>query len=143
MWLRLDGTGPLHRQTYRGLRRAILEGELEPGAKLPSTRALAAEAGISRNTVLQAYEQLVAEGYAVGRRGSGTYVFVRFETGSCTNAIFSTWACVVFNCFAYRVTNFGGSGRSCPSAWRASISDSVALTLAARFASVGCEFQKA
>src|SRR5262245_18602523 len=74
MWLALDGEGPLHRQAYRALRQAILCGALAPGRKLPSTRALAREAGLSRNTVLQAYEQLVAEGYAAPRAGSGHYV---------------------------------------------------------------------
>src|SRR5207237_10843091 len=44
------------------------------GARLPSTRALAAQMGISRNTVLAAFEQLHAEGYLEGRLGSGTYV---------------------------------------------------------------------
>jgi GntR family transcriptional regulator/MocR family aminotransferase len=74
LWLRLDGEGPLHRQAYRALRAAILSGQLRAGARLASTRALAAELGVSRNTVLQAYEQLVAEGYAATRTGSGTYV---------------------------------------------------------------------
>ncbi len=74
MWLALDGEGPLHRQAYRALRQAILAGALAPGRKLPSTRVLAREAGLSRNTLLQAYEQLVAEGYAAPRAGSGHYV---------------------------------------------------------------------
>jgi GntR family transcriptional regulator/MocR family aminotransferase len=74
LWLRLDGNGPLHRQAYRALRAAILERRLAPGAKLPATRALARELGLSRNTVLAAYEQLVAEGYAQARTGSGTRV---------------------------------------------------------------------
>jgi GntR family transcriptional regulator/MocR family aminotransferase len=74
MWLALDGTGPLHRQAYRALRLAILGGALPRGCRLPSTRALARDAGLSRNTVLEAYAQLVAEGYAAPRAGSGTYV---------------------------------------------------------------------
>ena len=74
MWLALDGEGPLNRQVDRGLRRAILEGRLAPGERLASSRSLAREAGISRNTVLHAYQQLVAEGYAVVRRGAGTFV---------------------------------------------------------------------
>jgi GntR family transcriptional regulator/MocR family aminotransferase len=74
MWLELDGKGALHQQVYRSLRLAILAGELAPGARLPSSRALAREAGLSRNTILLALEQLVSEGYARGRRGSGTYV---------------------------------------------------------------------
>jgi len=74
LWLRLDGEGPLHRQTHRALRAAVLAGRLRGGERLTSTRALARELGVSRNTVLQAYEQLVAEGYATTRGGSGTYV---------------------------------------------------------------------
>jgi GntR family transcriptional regulator/MocR family aminotransferase len=74
VWLELDGEGPLYQQAYRSLRRAILEGILVAGARLPATRALAREAGVSRNTLLQAYEQLLDEGYVVARAGSGTYV---------------------------------------------------------------------
>ncbi len=74
MWLRLDGQGSLARQLYRALRDAIRSGRLAPGERAPSTRALAAEAGLSRVTVVLAYEQLLAEGYLEGRRGSGTYV---------------------------------------------------------------------
>jgi GntR family transcriptional regulator/MocR family aminotransferase len=65
---------PLHRQLYEQLRASILGGQLLAGSRLPSTRALAAEIGISRNTVLAAFEQLHAEGYLQGRLGSGTYV---------------------------------------------------------------------
>jgi len=72
--LRLDGDGPLHRQTYRALREAILAGRLRGGERLASSRDLAAELGVSRNTVLQAYDRLVAEGYATARPASGTYV---------------------------------------------------------------------
>lgn len=65
---------PLHRQLYDGLRQAILGRRLAPGARLPSSRALAAELGLSRNTVLAALDQLVSEGYVAGRSGSGTFV---------------------------------------------------------------------
>jgi GntR family transcriptional regulator/MocR family aminotransferase len=74
VWLALDGEGPLYRQAYRALRTGILEGRLAPGERLPSSRVLAREAELARNTVLQAYEQLVAEGYAESRRGAGTFV---------------------------------------------------------------------
>lgn len=72
--LHLDGSGSLHAQTYRALRDAILAGRLAPGQRLASTRELADELGISRNTVLQAYDRLVAEGYATSRPASGTFV---------------------------------------------------------------------
>src|SRR5262249_33992292 len=56
------------------LRRSILDGTLAAGVRLPATRGLAGELGVSRNTVLNAYEQLLAEGYLEGKVGSGTYV---------------------------------------------------------------------
>src|SRR5690348_12412373 len=65
---------PVYRQLYTGLRDAILKGQLASGTQLPSTRALAAELGFARGTVLNAYEQLLAEGYVEGDMGSGTYV---------------------------------------------------------------------
>jgi GntR family transcriptional regulator/MocR family aminotransferase len=65
---------PLCRQLYGRLRGLILGGRLGPSWKLPSTRALAADLGVARNTVMAAYEQLLAEGYLHGRAGSGTYV---------------------------------------------------------------------
>jgi GntR family transcriptional regulator/MocR family aminotransferase len=68
------GTEPLHRQLYDELRAAILGGRIASGSRLPASRELAAVAGVSRNTVLSAYEQLLAEGYIHGRPGSGTYV---------------------------------------------------------------------
>jgi GntR family transcriptional regulator/MocR family aminotransferase len=70
---RASGT-PLHRQIYERLRRAILEGLLRPGQRVPSTRALALELGVSRLPVLAAYDQLLHEGYLEGRVGSGTFV---------------------------------------------------------------------
>lgn len=56
------------------LRDSIRAGRLRPGARLPSSRALAAELGVSRRLVVEAYEQLAAEGYLVARPGSGTRV---------------------------------------------------------------------
>lgn len=71
----LSGTDrPAYRQLYERIREAILGGQLKPGARLPASRQMAAEAGVSRNTVLAAFEQLHAEGYLEARRGSGTYV---------------------------------------------------------------------
>lgn len=65
---------PLFRQLYSGLRAAILAGRLEGGTRLPPTRQLAEELEISRKTVVNAFEQLIAEGYLEGKVGSGTYV---------------------------------------------------------------------
>ena len=66
--------GPLFRQLYLGLRDGILSGAFASGQKLPSTRDLAEQMGISRTVALSAYDQLLAEGYVTGRGGSGTYV---------------------------------------------------------------------
>jgi GntR family transcriptional regulator/MocR family aminotransferase len=65
---------PLQRQLYDELRAAILAGRLAPGDRLPATRALAGDLGVSRNTVTGAFDQLLAEGYLEGKVGSGTYV---------------------------------------------------------------------
>ena len=74
--LRLDPASatPLYRQVYAGLRGAILDGRLPGGVRLPSTRALAEQLGLARNTVSSAYEQLFAEGYVEAAVGSGTFV---------------------------------------------------------------------
>ncbi len=58
----------------RALRAAIREGRLRPGDRVPPSRALAAQLGLSRGTVVEAYAQLVAEGFLRGRQGSGTVV---------------------------------------------------------------------
>lgn len=69
-----SGQGTLHAQLVSGLRRIIVEGALSPGAKLPPSRRLAADLGVSRNTVVTAIEQLAADGLLDLRRGSGAYV---------------------------------------------------------------------
>jgi len=74
MFLKLDQEGLLYGQVYRALRRRILGGRMRPGSRLPSTRWLASELGISRNTALLAYEQLIAEGYLTAGSHAGTYV---------------------------------------------------------------------
>jgi GntR family transcriptional regulator / MocR family aminotransferase len=65
---------PLYQALYAHMRAAILSGELSGGMKLPSTRALADDLNVSRNTVLNAYRQLLAEGYLESQEGSGTFV---------------------------------------------------------------------
>ncbi|HVP19923.1 MAG TPA: PLP-dependent aminotransferase family protein [Spirochaetia bacterium] len=65
---------PLSRQIYDRLRDGILAGTLESGSRVMSTRSLAAELGVSRNVVLEAFDQLMAEGYIEARTGSGTFV---------------------------------------------------------------------
>ncbi len=68
------GRRPLHSQIYDGYRAGILSGRLTAGQQVPSTRALGAELGISRIPVLEAYSQLLAEGYFEARPGAGTFV---------------------------------------------------------------------
>ncbi len=71
---RLDGRGALYEQLARVLKRAIVEGHFRPGERLPATRALAQQLGLSRNTVLTAYEILRAEQLTVSSERSGTKV---------------------------------------------------------------------
>jgi len=80
--LPLDGEGALYDQIYRAFRMAILEGRVTSGTRLPTTRALAEELGISRNTMVSAFEPLRAEGYIVSRVGAGTFVAPQVERGA-------------------------------------------------------------
>lgn len=68
------GEIPMHRQLYVSLRGQILEGRLRAGSRLPASRTLAQELGVGRNTVIAAYDALLAEGYLEARSGSGTWV---------------------------------------------------------------------
>lgn len=76
LWIPLERSSntPLIRQVYAQIRAYILGGTLQAGERLPSTRELAASLHVSRNVVLEAYDQLLAEGYIESRAGSGTYV---------------------------------------------------------------------
>jgi len=65
---------PVFRQIYQQLRSAILSCALRPATKLPSTRELAVQLGVSRSAVVSAFEQLLAEGYAFSKKGAGTYI---------------------------------------------------------------------
>jgi GntR family transcriptional regulator / MocR family aminotransferase len=69
-----DPRTPAYRWLYDAVRLGILEGRLRPGARLPATRDFARQYGLSRGTVISAFEQLKSEGYAEGSVGSGTYV---------------------------------------------------------------------
>jgi GntR family transcriptional regulator / MocR family aminotransferase len=71
---RWDPAAPRRAQLEAGLRESIRAGRLRPGVRLPSSRALGAELGVSRRLVVEAYEQLAAEGYLVAGQGSGTRV---------------------------------------------------------------------
>ncbi len=65
---------PAYVQLYEQIRELILTGRLSPGVRLPSTRSLASELGVSRTTTLAAYDQLTSEGYLDGKVGSGAFV---------------------------------------------------------------------
>ncbi|MEG6525576.1 winged helix-turn-helix domain-containing protein, partial [Bordetella bronchiseptica] len=71
---------PLQRQLLQRFKNAILDGRLAPGSRLPASRALAQQLGISRNTVLLAYEHLAAEGYVRADR-QGTRVAGQHRPG--------------------------------------------------------------
>jgi GntR family transcriptional regulator / MocR family aminotransferase len=76
--LHLEVTGSRVRDGLeRALREAVQTGRLHPGARLPSSRALAGDLGVARNTVADAYNQLAAEGWLTARQGSGTRVASR------------------------------------------------------------------
>jgi DNA-binding transcriptional regulator YhcF (GntR family) len=68
------GVRPLHRQIRDQIAASVRKGAIPPGTRLPATRVLAAFLGVSRNTVLTAYEELVSESVMQARRGSGVRV---------------------------------------------------------------------
>jgi len=65
---------PLYRQLYDSIRAAILSGQLASGLKIPSSREMARDLSVSRNTVAGAFDQLIAEGYLEAQTGAGTFV---------------------------------------------------------------------
>ena len=69
-----SSSAPIYRQIEDFLRQMILDGALVPSQKLPSTRELALELGVSRITIKSVYEQLISEGYVQGKTGAGTFV---------------------------------------------------------------------
>jgi len=79
---------PNHRRIYEAMRRAITSQVLPAGARLPSTRSLAEDLTVSRNTILAAFEQLLDEGYVAAKTGSGTYV--TYNQSDAFSAIDST-----------------------------------------------------
>ncbi|VWC01377.1 DNA-binding protein [Burkholderia pseudomultivorans] len=90
--IRIEGRHDLSGQIFRQLRTAIVDGRLESGARLPSTRDLAKQLGVSRKTTLDAFERLAAEGYLTTRAGDGTFVAgglarVPHRTGASTPSL--------------------------------------------------------
>src|SRR5918997_209364 len=70
--LRREGPVPLHGQIAARIRDAIRAGRLRAGASLPPTRTIAADLGVSRGVIVEAYQQLTAEGYLASRPGGYT-----------------------------------------------------------------------
>lgn len=83
------GLCPLYRQIYNTIRSSILEGHLQTGTRLPSSRTLASELGISRNTIVLAYEQLQAEGFVTGSIGNGTFISAQLRNSRSGKQHFS------------------------------------------------------
>jgi GntR family transcriptional regulator/MocR family aminotransferase len=82
----LRGRHGLRDSLMAALREAVRTGRLQPGARLPPSRTLATDLGIARNTVAEAYAELVAEGWLTARQGSGTRVAPRAEPGRAPKA---------------------------------------------------------
>ncbi|MEF9882546.1 PLP-dependent aminotransferase family protein [Streptomyces sp. P9-A4] len=82
MHLDLGGAGGRRAALIGALREAVRSGRLAPGTRLPPYRSLAADLGIARNTVADAYAELVAEGWLTSRQGSGTRVADRVAAPS-------------------------------------------------------------
>jgi GntR family transcriptional regulator/MocR family aminotransferase len=78
--LESDAASPIFQQLYRQLRQAVLERRLQPGVRLPATRYLADELGVSRTSVLAAYDQLASEGFLEQRARSGVFVALDLPT---------------------------------------------------------------
>ncbi|HEV8694557.1 MAG TPA: PLP-dependent aminotransferase family protein [Lysobacter sp.] len=106
MFLELDGRGSRQAQLTRALKTAVLSGRLHSGDRLPATRALATELGLSRNTVLASYEELAAEGFLLGKVGSGSYVApIGTAYGSASTVDPETETPVQLSAFAQRAAN--------------------------------------
>jgi GntR family transcriptional regulator/MocR family aminotransferase len=84
--LRRDGGVPLHRQLSSAIRDSIRTGRLRQGSPLPPTRAIATDLGVSRGVVVEAYQQLVAEGYLTSRTGGYTQVAIGPEPAQARSA---------------------------------------------------------
>ncbi len=79
--LERSGHLPLFRQLYARIKEATLRGALVPGMQLPPSRELAAMLGVSRQTVINAFDQLTAEGYLTGTVGRGTFISAQLPIG--------------------------------------------------------------
>src|ERR1700745_3498558 len=76
----------LQAQVFKQIHGLIVYGRLRPGTRLPGSRALSEQLGVSRNTIILAYETLTAEGYLESRKGAGTYVSTSLPDNSLSVA---------------------------------------------------------
>jgi len=76
----------LYKNLSDSIRVAVLSGHISPGAQLPASRYLAQALSISRSTIINAYEQLIAEGIAESKPGDGTYIKCNLRTGKTSGA---------------------------------------------------------
>ena len=76
LYIKLDrkDSRPITKQIYQYVKKSILDGILKENEKLPSSRELSKDLSVSRNIVVESYEQLIAEGYLYTKKGAGTYV---------------------------------------------------------------------
>jgi GntR family transcriptional regulator / MocR family aminotransferase len=95
---------PNHRRVYETIRRAITEHVLPSGSRLPSTRSLASDLSVSRNTILAAFDQLLDEGYVEAKTGSGTFVSYKQS-----DALFKETETLVNNMRAANLQNAGSN----------------------------------
>lgn len=83
----IHGRQDLTGQIYRQLRAAVVEGRLAGGVRLPSSRDLALQLGVSRRTTLEVFERLQGEGFLESRRGHGTFVAGTMQRTAATREI--------------------------------------------------------
>ena len=113
---------PVYRQIATAIRRAVVDGRLPAGHRLPATRDLARQLGVNRNTVVAAYEALSSEGWTRSHTGRGTFVVGRPEPASAPASAADSW----FTAFSRTVEGAAASGLQ--SIYRLAISPEDAIS---------------
>ncbi len=103
----------VNRQIYQVIREAILDQSLPAGLQLPSSRYLAIELKVSRNTVTYAYDQLLAEGYLESRAGAGSAAPALRRSTTPNNAPTSDYRCAASSWSAWRGSARRNGAPSC------------------------------
>jgi GntR family transcriptional regulator/MocR family aminotransferase len=119
---------PAYQWLYGALRAEILAGRLRPGTRLPATRDLAHQHGLSRGTIVNAFDQLASEGYVEGSVGSGTYVskvlpekLLHVAPGKLASPATQKHRQRALSHYAQRSQNFAGYGNRATRAFRANL----------------------